>query len=237
VSRRLRGEKRISGARESESRTIAPPVAASGVFTLEQDLSRLRGEHVFLRKFHPFSTKVDRHLRVIVAVLAVTLLAAGIVYLLQRGPRGAVELLLMVLREPSLLLLLVAVGAYLVSRRYERLTISREGIAYVSFLSGPLGFMNTLYPDWFVPWKNVAAIELKPGEQRASTWQFEIIVEGAPSRSLNPLAWRPAGAEASGVPLRAMLNPSAEVFRSAIEGSALYRLLRDYAPIRSQSPG
>lgn len=201
-------------------------------------LASLRGEFVFWRKFSALGTREGLRFGVLVGLFILVMIAGVVWFSMQAAERNGTPLAdefddprVYLVVALSLLLFVF----YWLSAMYERLIVNRDGIRYVSFLSGPLRFLNGLHPDWSVSWEQVEWIRLKQtGDgRRAYQWRYEIRVPGEGRRKVNPLAWRLAGEHEVGVPLRSATRLSDDVFREAISRTLLYRLLTRRASLKA----
>lgn len=223
------------------------PVSESGpsletvVSTQEGQLAKLRGEYVFWRKFTPLGTQEGRRFLFLFAILLLAMIGMIAQFAWwnaeQEGTSFAKEF--DDLRFYFIFIVTMGLAAfYWLSGMYERVIVNRDGIRYVSFLSGPLGFLNVLHPDWFVPWnadsEQVIQLTQRGPGKRPQDWYYQITAPGERPRKLNPFAWRLAGDHEVGIPLKSVTRLNAETLRQTIHKTLLYRLL--YAQATSVGP-
>ena len=121
--------------------------------------------------------------------------------------------------------------AYLaLSSRFERLTVTRAGIRYRSWLAGPLVVFAPLYPDWSVEWAQLQAIRLAPraGGTLPMQWFYELERRDGGIRRVSALSWRRTDQEDdTGLTLRTARKRDPQLLFQVITRTALYRLMSD----------
>ncbi|HEV2321373.1 MAG TPA: hypothetical protein VGT42_03345 [Gammaproteobacteria bacterium] len=127
-----------------------------------------------------------------------------------------------------LVLVLIAAVYLLASREYERLYISPQGVRYVSWLSGPLRFLQSLYPSWELSWDELKDIRLTRLAQGRGIqfWRYELVPRQGKVRRLPAGFWRLAGKD-DDIPLTLFQNMKRDptVIQAALSQTGLFRLL------------
>ncbi len=110
----------------------------------------------------------------------------------------------------------------------ERVYVTPEGIRYRSVLSGPLGFLNFLWPSWQLHWRQIADVKIrKKGHGRFSkNWYYVITDRQGETRRISALTWRKADRMNDGMQIRYAGTETPERLREAIHTSVLYQYIK-----------
>lgn len=196
---------------------------------LESQFAQLNGEFIFWRKFTVLGTVEARRFGVLFAVLNVALIGTLVMLEMNIAMRDGVPAGQRLLTGPALLVgamfMFTGIAGWM-SRMFERLVITREGIRYVSFMPR-LFTVFGIMPSWFLHWSEIASIQLvHSGMGRYQlAWRYVITDAKGAKHRIHPLSWRPAGEPEVGIPLRTALRQTPQSIRDVIHRTWLFRLL------------
>lgn len=121
---------------------------------------------------------------------------------------------------------LLLVVNFLLSRRYERLTLDYQGLRYTSWVAGPIRFLAPLWPDWQLRWDDLADIRLVSKGSRPMMWYYELRSKAGGVRRVGVFVWGDAEQpDETGLTLRDLFQREPVRYKAALAQTRLFALL------------
>ncbi|MFY0563429.1 hypothetical protein ACN28E_06250 [Archangium lansingense] len=117
------------------------------------------------------------------------------------------------------------------SQKHERLSLDARGIRYVSIFSGPLAFLERLFPGWELAWQEIEHITLKGAIGGiGGAWYYELRDRSGKKRLINAFSWRLVGEDETGLTMQEASRYSAASIEAAIRKTRLHHHLAEHMP-------
>lgn len=124
---------------------------------------------------------------------------------------------------------------FLLSRRYERLTLDYQGLRYTSWVAGPIRFLVPLWPDWHLRWDELADIRLVAKGSRPMMWYYELRPKAGGVRRIGVFVWGdPEQPDETGLTLRDLFQRDPVRYKAALAQTRLFALLELAVRARKQ---
>lgn len=233
-------ERRQSGPQStgdaSEEVAVAKVSAASATPVWQANASVARSGEGEFRRYQGLNSPANNvgvlALITVMLVLSATILGVEMYWVSKKFTQ-----LRSLFADPILLTLFGAAFLYVLwawsSIFFERVYVTPEGIRYRSILSGPLFFLNFLWPSWQLPWREITDVKIrKKGRARTvKQWFYVITDRQGETRRISALVWRKVGKMHAGMQIRYASFEKPERLREAIHSSVLYEHIKNRGKI------